>query len=73
LWKCKGEHLIHQLTAFAAFSPAAHIDSDAAWVQVEAKRKEIAEAEKAAAATQSRLSELRINEKECAALQQHCR
>ena len=36
--------------------------------QVEAKRKEITEAEKAAAATQSRLSELRNNEKECALL-----
>ena len=35
-------------------------------VQVEAKRKEIAEAEKAAAATQSRLSELRNSEKQCA-------
>ena len=36
--------------------------------QVEAKRKEIAEAEKAAAATQARLSDLRSNEKECASV-----
>ena len=60
--------LTRQLTAHGTCGRQHTLSRTQTRAQVEAKRKAIAEAEKAAAATQSRLSELRNSEKECAVL-----